>query len=344
MNTGMDPSHCPSRYSCIRDLIFFAHLLKVRVHLHHSSKIKVIKKSQKTVEILVFLTIFAWRWKDPDPDPYLWLTDPDPGGPKSYGSGPEHWLLLNPYVVSGFFFKLDHRTINVKMCCIPNFGEWRTTEIERKVLIVQEKLRGSLFLSFNFHPPPPPPTLQSSVLLISLKGPCPPAILWKYLDGHVRSYMSVLVNFSKPTWKANYFWNLWSVPDWSSHLTSPSPPPPTTLAFLFKSPLSLDLKLKVSLKSWPERYKHFQQRKPILRTFCHVSFVLPFWTWELNAIFGIKIQSCMILCTEDGYEPKTEVKQLPVAIMKTCTCCIYPHPDPIWIQGIDDQKLKKIYS
>jgi hypothetical protein len=49
----------------------------------------------------------------------------------------------------------------------------------------------------------------------------------------------------------------------------------------------------------------------------------------------------MILCTEDGYEPKTEVKQLPVAIMKTYTCCIYPHPDPIRIQGFDDQKLKK---
>jgi hypothetical protein len=24
---------------------------------------------------------------DPDPDPYLWLVDPDPGGPKTCGSG-----------------------------------------------------------------------------------------------------------------------------------------------------------------------------------------------------------------------------------------------------------------
>ncbi len=66
-------------------------------HLHHSSKIK--KKSQrsyKTLEIKVFLTIFAWWWKDPDP--YLWLTDPDadPRGLKTYGSycsDPQHWYL-----------------------------------------------------------------------------------------------------------------------------------------------------------------------------------------------------------------------------------------------------------
>ncbi len=72
------------------------------VHLHHSSKIKVINKSQ-TLEMKVFLTIFAYDDKDPDtePDPYLWLADPnaDPGDPKtylSYGSGsatllPMHW-------------------------------------------------------------------------------------------------------------------------------------------------------------------------------------------------------------------------------------------------------------
>ncbi len=32
-----------------------------------------------------FLTIFAWWSKDPDPN--LWLVDPDPGGPKTCGSG-----------------------------------------------------------------------------------------------------------------------------------------------------------------------------------------------------------------------------------------------------------------
>jgi hypothetical protein len=36
-------------------------------------KDKKSKRSKKTVEIKVFLTIFAWRWKDP----YLWLRDPD---------------------------------------------------------------------------------------------------------------------------------------------------------------------------------------------------------------------------------------------------------------------------
>ncbi len=46
-------------------------------------------RSHKTVGINVFLTNFAWQ-KDPDPElepyPYLWLMDPDPGGPKTFGS------------------------------------------------------------------------------------------------------------------------------------------------------------------------------------------------------------------------------------------------------------------
>ncbi len=50
-------------------------------------KDKKSKRSHKTVEIKVFLTIFAWWWKDSDPDPHLWLVDPDPGGPKTCGSG-----------------------------------------------------------------------------------------------------------------------------------------------------------------------------------------------------------------------------------------------------------------
>ncbi len=64
-------------------------------HLHHFSKIKnhthyTSHKSDKTVGIYVFLTIFAWSQNDPEPDldpkPYIWLLDPDPGGPKWYGS------------------------------------------------------------------------------------------------------------------------------------------------------------------------------------------------------------------------------------------------------------------
>ncbi len=35
-----------------------------------------------------------------DPDPYLWLTDPDPYGPTTYGSG--HWFEVesNQYLAS----------------------------------------------------------------------------------------------------------------------------------------------------------------------------------------------------------------------------------------------------
>ncbi len=56
-------------------------------------KDKKSKRSHKTVETKVFLTIFDWWWKDlkPDaePDPYLWLTDPDadPGDQKNI------WIL-----------------------------------------------------------------------------------------------------------------------------------------------------------------------------------------------------------------------------------------------------------
>ncbi len=57
------------------------------VHLHHFFKDKKAKRSHKTVGIKVFLTIFAWWQKGPDPDPYLRLVDPDPGGPKTCGSG-----------------------------------------------------------------------------------------------------------------------------------------------------------------------------------------------------------------------------------------------------------------
>jgi len=47
------------------------------------------KRSHKTVPvgIKVFLTIFAWWQKDPDLEPHFWLMDPDPGGPKTCGSG-----------------------------------------------------------------------------------------------------------------------------------------------------------------------------------------------------------------------------------------------------------------
>ncbi len=53
-------------------------------------QIKKSYRSYKSVKlkIKVFLTVFAWWWKDPDLNPYLWLTDanPNPWGPKTYGS------------------------------------------------------------------------------------------------------------------------------------------------------------------------------------------------------------------------------------------------------------------
>ncbi len=58
-------------------LVFSAYYF-LKLHLHHFSKIKMHNE-------VFFLTIFAWWKKDPDPD--LVLMDPEPGGPKTYGSG-----------------------------------------------------------------------------------------------------------------------------------------------------------------------------------------------------------------------------------------------------------------
>ncbi len=60
-----------------------------------------IKKNSRSQD---FLTIFAWWRKDLDPSQYLGLIDPDPGGPKTYGSGTMvfgNWTEENPRV---FFF------------------------------------------------------------------------------------------------------------------------------------------------------------------------------------------------------------------------------------------------
>ncbi len=52
------------------------------------SKIKGHKEVTKKKESRFFLgTVFAWWWKDPELDQDLVLMDPDPGGPKTYGSG-----------------------------------------------------------------------------------------------------------------------------------------------------------------------------------------------------------------------------------------------------------------
>jgi hypothetical protein len=50
-------------------------------------KDKKSKRSTKILGIKVFLTIFAWWQKDQDPYLRLEVPDPDPGGPKTHGSG-----------------------------------------------------------------------------------------------------------------------------------------------------------------------------------------------------------------------------------------------------------------
>ncbi len=73
----------------------------LKVHLHHF-KDKKSKRCHTTAGIMVLFTIFAWRWKDLEPDPYLWLTDPDPGGPNTYGSG-------SPTLVSTIGIQIDYK-------------------------------------------------------------------------------------------------------------------------------------------------------------------------------------------------------------------------------------------
>ncbi len=45
--------------------IFFIAYYFLKVHLHHSSKVKKLQRSHKRVKIKVFLTSFAWWCKDP---------------------------------------------------------------------------------------------------------------------------------------------------------------------------------------------------------------------------------------------------------------------------------------
>ncbi len=54
---------------------FFCLLLSVGTFAWAFTDNKILR-SQKTVEIKVFLKFFAWRWKD---------LNPDPGSPKTYG-------------------------------------------------------------------------------------------------------------------------------------------------------------------------------------------------------------------------------------------------------------------
>ncbi len=78
--TDLDPDLDPALFvsgfqdATKKNFNVFCLLLSVgTLHLHQSSK-KI--RSHTTVEIKFFLNFFAYRWKDPNP-----------GGPKTYGSG-----------------------------------------------------------------------------------------------------------------------------------------------------------------------------------------------------------------------------------------------------------------
>jgi hypothetical protein len=88
----MDPD--PDKFFC---------LLFLKKHLHHFSKIKSHKKITKQKESR-FSYYFGLMIEGPGP--FLRLTDPDPGGPKTYGSATLLLLYLlsiwdlNSYLVS----------------------------------------------------------------------------------------------------------------------------------------------------------------------------------------------------------------------------------------------------
>ena len=60
----------------------------LKVHLHHFSKIKSQKEviQQKNQGFSLYFCLMM-EGSGAGPDPYLWLMDPDPGGPKTCGSG-----------------------------------------------------------------------------------------------------------------------------------------------------------------------------------------------------------------------------------------------------------------
>ncbi len=88
-----------------------------------------LQRSRKRVEINVFLTNFAWWWKDPDP--YLLLTDPDPGGSKTYGSSG-----------SGTLDAIHDYFSPIYMTAVPNFVNYLFVP---SPLLRSHKQRNSLF-------------------------------------------------------------------------------------------------------------------------------------------------------------------------------------------------------
>ena len=124
---------------------------------HHSSKIKSWK-SQKTVEVKVYLTIFAWRWKDLDPDPYLLkVTNRSKcvsGMPKKQ-TDPEHWLLLfennsSPYTSNHEYFGQEHQFFILGQTYL-SVGWWEGSRWATVPCAVAPAGQpSSLFLKYNF--------------------------------------------------------------------------------------------------------------------------------------------------------------------------------------------------
>ncbi len=84
----------------------------LKVHFHHSSKIKSHKEVPKTLKMInmkVFLTIFAWWWKNPDPS-----------GQKSYGT----------MICTKDHFKASLSMFSVSKKC-SNFKHWPYTNIQQ---------------------------------------------------------------------------------------------------------------------------------------------------------------------------------------------------------------------
>ena len=92
------------------------HFLKA--HLLYIIFQKVIKKSRNSRN-QGFLTIFSWK-KIIDPDPYLWLTDPDPGGPKYTDPGP--WSKLFSFSEYRRCRNLPYLLQNFKLSSTTNCG------------------------------------------------------------------------------------------------------------------------------------------------------------------------------------------------------------------------------
>ncbi len=116
--------------------LYFSAYYFLKVHLHHSSKMKSQKESQNSRNqgfSYHFWMMIEGSGSGSFPDPYLWLMDPDPGRPKicgSSGSGdpdPQHCLQLflnvakSPWTCFSTsileILKIVHKLLNIPVKC-----------------------------------------------------------------------------------------------------------------------------------------------------------------------------------------------------------------------------------